>query len=126
MITLSPCHNFQGVPVLVEALVINDALYAGTKTYRHLNIRSKWAWPRPWLGLRRRSVTPVLDETPANPALHQANQALALSSASLGLTTASLVLMQPVLSMVSLPMMLYVFVPTFFRAPGATRSKSAG
>lgn len=99
--------------MLVEALVIGGTVYAGAKAVQQLQTRGRLAWLRQRFAQRRSNLAPALDETPTNPALQQANQALALSSASLGLTTASVLLMQPVLSLASLPLMLYVFVPTF-------------
>lgn len=102
--------------MLIEALVIGGTLYAGAKTVQQLQSRGGLVWPRHWFGLRRSSLAPRLEEPPSSPALQQANRALAISSASLGLTTASVVLMQPVLSLAGLPLMLYVFVPTFHSA----------
>ena len=99
--------------MLVEALVIGGTLYAGAKAVQQLNIRGGLPWSRRWFALRRGGIATVLERPPSSPALQQANQALAISSASLGLTTASVVLMQPVLSLASVPLMLYVFVPTF-------------
>jgi len=100
--------------VLVEALVIGGTLYAGAKAVQQINIKGGLVWPRHWFTLRRDTVTPLLEEQSASsPALQQANHALAVSSASLGLTTASIILMQPMLSLASVPLMLYVFAPTF-------------
>jgi cation transport ATPase len=46
-------------------------------------------------------------------AVQKANQSLAISSASLGLATAGWWLMLPALNLVSLPIVVYVFAPTF-------------
>ncbi len=101
--------------MLVEALVIGGTLYAGAKAVQQLQTRGGIPW-RHWFALRRSGIARVPEQPPSSPALHQANQALAISSASLGLTTASVVLMQPILSLASVPFMLYVFAPTFKNA----------
>ena len=102
--------------MLVEAFVIGGTLYAGAKAVQQLQTRGGLAWPRQWFALRRHHVVAVLEQAPRNPALQQANQALAISSASLGLTMASALLMQPLLSLASVPLMLYVFAPTLQNA----------
>lgn len=101
--------------MLVEALVIGGTLYAGAKAVQQLNAKGRLRGPRRWFA-QQSGVARVLEQPPSSPALHQANQALAISSASLGLTTASMVLMLPALSLASMPLMLYVFVPTFQNA----------
>jgi len=99
--------------VLVGALVIGGTLYAGAKVVQQINTKVRLPWPRQWFALRRGVTTTVLEEQPSSPALRQANQLLVISSASLGLTTASVILMQPMLSLASVPLMLYTFAPTF-------------
>lgn len=99
--------------MLVEVLVIGGALYAGAKTYQQMNGKGRLHWARHRFASRRGGLATALQQPAHMPSLQQANQALAISSASLGLVTASVVLMQPALSLASVPLMLYVFAPTF-------------
>ena len=81
--------------MLLEALLIGGTIYATTRTYQQLKHAT------------------LFGTTTTNLALHQANQSLVLSSAALGLATAGLIWMAPILTVASIPPMLYVFLPTF-------------
>ncbi|MBX3012984.1 MAG: hypothetical protein KF832_15820 [Caldilineaceae bacterium] len=97
--------------MIVGALVVGGTLYAGVQAYQQLRTKVPAPW-RKW-SLPRLRAQPLPQATPASPALQKANQTLALSSASLGLTVTAIVLMQPLLSVATLPLVLYVFAPTY-------------
>jgi cation transport ATPase len=100
--------------MLLEAFLVGGALYAGARTYQQMNRRGRLRRQQQGLGQPPRAAMAALfDATAPSLALQQANQNLALSSASLGLATASIVWVAPLLSVASLPPMLYVFIPTF-------------
>lgn len=109
--------------ILFEALVISGTLYAGSKVYRQLKTAGGVSWPKRWLARQPQPLAPVVEEPPANPAVQKANRTLLASSTSLGLATASVVLMQPALSLASIPLMLYVFTPTFESAWRSVRKE---
>lgn len=100
--------------MLIEALLVGGTLYAGARTYRQLKASGRLTWRRRRLAQPSSAALAALfDATAPSPALQQANQSLALSSASLGLATAGLFWMGPVLSVISILPMIYVFIPTF-------------
>ena len=100
--------------MLLEALLIGGTIYATTRTYQQLKHR-RWR-PQSQRGVAapaNKAIATLFGTTTTNLALHQANQSLVLSSAALGLATAGLIWMAPILTVASIPPMLYVFLPTF-------------
>lgn len=98
--------------MILEALVMGGTIYAGVQAYQQLLSKPQRAWLQNYFPRRRGQPTKVEPAAPL-PALQKANQDLALSSASLGLTVTALLFLQPTLSLASLPLMLYVFIPTY-------------
>ncbi len=98
--------------MIFEALVLGGTVYAGVQAYQRLLTKPRGAWLRdrlPW-----RQPTPLQVVPPAaNPTLEKAKYDLALSSASLGISLTAIVAAQPLLSLASLPLVLYVFAPTY-------------
>ncbi|MGH9875810.1 MAG: hypothetical protein ACRD9S_25435 [Pyrinomonadaceae bacterium] len=97
--------------IFLPIFVAGGLLYAGGKVIQQLRADGRFAQRK---GHRRPQLaTGTLVETPLSPARQKANQTLAMSSVSLSLATAGALLHLPVLGLTSLPIMLYVFVPTF-------------
>ncbi len=111
--------------MIFEALMVGGTVYAGTQAYRQVKANGnlslpKLTWPKMWLQrqtwLQRQPQVVTREETTTkavNPAERQANQTIVVSATSLGLATASVWLANPALSLASVPLMLYVFAPTF-------------
>ncbi len=100
--------------MLLGALLVGGTIYAGIRTYHQLNASGRLPWHKRWFAQPPNAAIALLfDTTIPNPALQQANQSLVLSSASLGLATAGILWMVPMLTVASIPPMLYVFLPTF-------------
>lgn len=98
--------------MILEALVMGGTIYAGVQAYQQLLTKPRRAWLQDYLPHRRGLPTKVELAAPL-PALQKANQDLALSTASLGLTVTAVIAMNPTLSLASVPLMLYVFIPTY-------------
>lgn len=104
--------------MILEVLVLGGTVYAGSRAYQQVKNKGsltvpRLSWPKGWLQRPPRAVRIQPPPTTATPAVRHANQALVISSTSLGLATASLWLANPALSLASVPLMLYVFAPTF-------------
>jgi len=104
--------------MLLELLVLGSTVYAGSRAYRQVKEKGplalpKFTSPKRWLERTARVVAVPAAPAPEPPAVRQANQSLLISSTSLGLATASVWLANPALSLASVPLMLYVFAPTY-------------
>ena len=103
---------------LASLLVAGGFLCTGTMAYRKLRPDAGWL-RRP----ARRGVTPIpveAAEAVTDGTLQHANRTLLLSSVSLGVTTAG-VFVKPFLMLVSVPVGLIIFAPTFRAAWRALR-----
>lgn len=99
--------------MLLELLVVGSTLYAGNRAYQQLKAKGGIPWPKYGLTTRTKALPAPSEPASPSPALQQANRTILISSASLGLAGAGSLLMIPALQLVSMPFMLYVFVPTF-------------
>lgn len=102
--------------MILEALVLGGAAYAGVRAYRQIKASGglrlpRVTWPQRWLEESTPTVT--VQAPPPNPTLQQANQTIGVASTALGLTLVSTFLATPALSLAGIPLTLYVFAPTF-------------
>ena len=109
--------------MLLELLFAGGTVYAGGRAYQHLKTRGGFAWPRRGLTTHLKALPAPKEPAPVSPAMRHANQTVLISSASLGLAGAGSLLMIPALSALSMPFMLYVFVPTFQAAWHSLRTE---
>lgn len=104
--------------MILEILVLGSTVYAGTRAYRQVKEKGTltlptFTLPKRWLTRQARPIAVSATTAPVTPAVQQANQSLLISSTSLGLAAASVWLANPALSLASVPLMLYVFAPTY-------------
>lgn len=96
-----------------ETLLFGSTLYAGAKTYQQLKAKGYLPLRQGWFA-RRAAPTPVRIEPVAeSPDVTKANQMVIVAVVGMGLTVAGTVLTAPLLSLASLPLMAYIFAPTF-------------
>lgn len=93
--------------------MIGGTLYAGAKTYQRLKSKGHLPLPRTWFSRQSTAVPVQIDTMVITPDLHKANQTLVVAAAGFGLTAVGAVLMAPALSLAGVPLVLYVFAPTF-------------
>jgi len=100
--------------IFFEALVVGGTLYAGTKVYQQLRSQRWLGWGKERLRPSSKAVAALFVQSDSQaPAVRQANEILIVSAASLGLAVIGFCLMNPLVSLASMPPMLYVFAPTF-------------
>lgn len=114
--------------MLIEAIVIGSTFYAGNKVYQKFDrqqVSSQFkSQVKGWFTRSNtKRITVKTEERPPSPAVQAANQTLVVSSLSLGLAGAGIVLASPAISLASIPLMLYVFAPTFQEAWHDVRQK---
>lgn len=99
--------------LLFETLLFGSTLYAGAKTYQQLKAKGYLPLWQGWFARRSAPapirVEPVVD----SPDVVKANQRLTVAVVGMGLTVAGTVFTAPVLNLASLPLMAYLFAPTF-------------
>lgn len=96
-----------------ETLLFGSTLYAGAKTYQQLKAKGYLPLRQGWFA-RRVAPTPVRVEAGVeSPDVAKANQMVVVAVVGMGLTVAGTVLTAPLLSLASLPLMAYIFAPTF-------------
>lgn len=96
-----------------ETLLFGSTLYAGAKTYQQLKAKGYLPLRQGWFA-RRSASTPVRIEPVADsPDVTKANQMVVVALFGMGLTVAGTVLTAPLLTLASLPLMAYIFAPTF-------------
>lgn len=93
--------------------MVGGTLYAGAKTYQRFKTKGFLSSPQAWFSRRPTAMPVQADAIAITPDLHKANQSLAVAAIGFGLTAAGAVLMAPALSLASVPLVLYVFAPTF-------------
>ena len=99
--------------MLFETLLFGSTLYAGAKTYQQLKGKGYLPLRHGWFA-RRSAPTPVRVEPVAeSPDVVKANQRLTVAVVGMGLTVAGTVFTAPLLNLASLPLMAYLFAPTF-------------
>lgn len=99
--------------MIFETLLFGSTLYAGAKTYQQLKAKGYLPLRQGWFS-RQATTTPVrVEPEQASPDVEKANQLLVLSVASMGLTVTGTFFSVPLLSLASLPLVAYVFAPTF-------------
>lgn len=99
--------------MLFETLLFGSTLYAGTKTYQQLKAKGYLPLRQGWFA-RRSAPTPVrVEPLVESPDVAKANQQVVAAAVSMGLTVAGTVFTAPLLNLASLPLMAYIFAPTF-------------
>lgn len=99
--------------MLFETLLFGSTLYAGTKTYQQLKAKGYLPLRHGWFG-RRSAPTPVrVEPLVESPDVAKANQQVVAAAVGMGLTVAGTVFTAPLLNLASLPLMAYIFAPTF-------------
>lgn len=106
---------------ILFGLVAGGTFYAGSKVYGKRKAFRRTAW-RTWLQKTAPAIPVKTEPGPPNLALQQANQGLILSSVSLGLTTVGM-LVQPAFGIIGMPIVLYLFAPTYRDAWHSLRSR---
>lgn len=96
----------------VGLLLVGGILYSGTKMYRQLRPTKRWFRQEANRSDTQRIAPSVIAERIQENGLRRANRSLALSSVSLGVTTAGL-FSNPIFTLVSIPVGLIIFAPTF-------------